>query len=205
MLIVNILVDYFLQQNPETQADIYKKVEWRQDVGDEKRGEHGEHLCWDPVWDPDFMICEKSILPKTRAVNFIHYYPGSPPTWASPVFTYEDEEWNADSYRLLCTGDSGSGQFTTNGMESIEDPSIPCRRCRDIEDRDKNFKHILTAIHTHGRRTGRYKDTYGKQHTLPCGTYFHRKDLRELRHKGMSQSLASPKIHNWIKDKYKNM
>ena len=199
------MVEYFLQQNPEIQADIYKKVEWKQDVGDEKRGEHGEHLCWDPVWDPDFMICEKSILPKTRAINFIHYYPGSPPTWASPVFTYEDEEWNADSYRLLCTGDSGSGQFTTNGMESIEDPSVKCRRCRDVDNKDTNFKHILTAIHTHNKFTY-YQDNYGKLHQPPCGTNFYRKDFQFYhRNKGISQSLAWPKIHNWIKYKYKNM
>ena len=150
------------------------------------------------------MICEKSILPKTRAINFIHYYPGSKPTWASPVFTYEDEDWHADSYRSLCSGDSGSGQFTTNGIESIEDPSVKCRRCRDVENKDINFKHILTAIHTHGYRTRHYKDAYGKLHQLPCGANFFQKNF-PYRYKGISQSLVWPKIHNWIKDKYKNM
>ena len=201
------MLEYFLQQNPETiKADIYQKVEWKQDVGDDRHnGTQGIHLCWHQFWDSDFMICEKSILPKTRAIKFIHHYHWPLPTWTSPVFMYEDEDWNADSYRTLCSGDSGSGQFTTNGMESIEDPSVKCRRCRDVDNKDTNFKHILTAIHTHGMFT-HYQDTYGKLHQPPCGTNFYRKDFQFYhRNKGMSQSLAWPKIHNWIKDMYTNM
>ena len=201
------MLEYFLQQNPETiKADIYQKVEWKQDVGDDRHnGTQGIHLCWHQFWDSDFMICEKSILPKTRAIKFIHHYHWPLPTWTSPVFMYEDEDWNADSYRTLCSGDSGSGQFTTNGIESIEDPSIPRTRYRDVDNKDKNFKHILTAIHTHNMFSD-YQDTYGKLHELPCGTNFYRKDFQFYnRNKGMSQSLAWPKIHNWIKDMYTNM
>ena len=100
-------------------ADIYKIIGWEQD--EEKHWKHGYHLCWDQNWDPNYMLCEKNILPKSRAVEFINYEPGKEPTWANPVFLYEDEDWNADSYRTLCKGDSGSGQFITNGMEFFMD------------------------------------------------------------------------------------
>ena len=140
-----------------------------------------------------------------QVVEFINYEPGKDPTWQNPVFLLEDEDWNANSYRTLCRGDSGSGQFITNSMESLENPIITCERCSNIDEEDRNLKYILTAVHTLGIISDWYTDQSGKRHTLPCGTNFYRKDLQYLRKKGISHSLAWPEIHRWIVDKYNTM
>ena len=104
----------------------------------------------------------------------------------------EDPPIWAQSYIEACSGDSGSGQFITNGHE-IQPQNFDKLKC------------ILTSVYT-----SNYADTFlyaGKTHGVPCGTYSYdaveSKLGRRVYYKtlGISQSTTHSDTLLWIKKK----
>ena len=134
------------------------------------------------------MICMKSDLPKTKIVTFIKQ-PGAEPTWNRPVFGVENAVEYADSYRMICRGDSGSGQFITN--EDVYESST-----------SDGSRMILAAIVSRNDyKNDPFIDEHGNSHEIPCGTnYYDKKREKYLQNRAVSHSITWPKIHRWIKD-----
>ena len=125
-------------------------------------------------------MCMKSVSPKTKILKVKLDGEGK---LSDPEFLGEEQPRDVWGYRQPCSGESGAGFFIANG-ESRE--SI-------------GFKYILAALHTTAARE-EFEDENGETHEVPCGSYtWNRKKNRYIQYTQYSQSLASPKIANWVK------
>ena len=187
--------------------DIYQEMVWTRHPENSSHPSKCSYGYWDnnrPFWDPTYMICMKTELPKTRSVKFMVEQPGAEPTWNRPYFELEDPWTGADSYISACFGDSGSGQFTTNQDTRLR---------KDFHDyktsATESIRMIITAIVTTGSSDDGIVDEKGVDITpngVPCGTNLynatHNTYFQSL---GVSEDVSSPKIHLWITNKYKNL
>ena len=107
----------------------------------------------------------------------------NPPIWAR-------------SYVAACDGDSGSGQFITNGYE-IKPKNFEKLRC------------VLASVHT-SRTSDKFLDHLGEERSVPCGTFTY--DAKESKKSGfkkniyfeahdVSQKTTNTDTLNWIKQK----
>ena len=86
-----------------------------------------------PTWDPSYMICMNSKLPKTKIVTY-KQKSGSP-DWANPQFDHHNAPSEIESYRVPCPGDSGSGQIFST-------------QYTDLQTRVEHKKFVLSAVLT---------------------------------------------------------
>ena len=147
-----------------------------------------------PWFKKDRMYCMDYIRPTAKTITFKSYgcafvdfqeyeeKDETPPMWSQ-------------SYVDGCRGDSGSGQFITNGYEL------------NHKHFDK-LKCILTSVAT---TMDKDKFSYGgKTYHVPCGTFSYdakaskREGTRKyFRTAGVSQSTTFPNTLAWIKEKIK--
>ena len=175
-----------------TKGDNYK--EWKWTAYNPIRT---DHLCKPvrPTWDPNYDICMKNKLPKTKTVTY-NRKPGSKPDWKDPSFDQEEytepqplQNHYRGGYRGPCLGDSGSGQFflveySTEGKSSNLQPV-------------KNSKFVLASVFSGW--VGNMFQTGYQTHRTPCGTYTY--DPRQkiyLQDTAYSQSITFSKIFTWI-------
>ena len=155
-----------------------------------------------PKWDPKYMICMKTELPKTDTVEFMVKQPETLPDWNDPSFLLENPWTGADSYISPCTGDSGSGQFTTNqDTQGLLGSDFDGHRIST----DESFKMILTGILSTLHRDDGIKDKNGKdiRDPVPCGTNLYSiKENKYFHSLGVTEAVSSPEIHQWITHKY---
>ena len=139
------------------------------------------------------MFCMEHMLPSTKILTL-----KSNGCKGVCLDDYKDEDepppiW-AQQYIEACKGDSGSGQFITNGHE--------------IKPENFNkLRAVLTSVYTQN-----YADAFvhaGKTYGVPCGTYSYdaaeSKQSKRVYFKtlGVSQSITYSKTLNWIKKKAK--
>ena len=161
-----------------------------------------------PKWDPKYMICMKTELPRTDTVQFMvnmdHFsVPNMVPNWNKPSFSLENPWAGAESYISPCDGDSGSGQFTTNqdtqGLlynNDFDGHKISI---------DESFKMILTGILSIVYLDDGIKDKKGKviRDPVPCGTNLYSiKENKYFQSIGVTHAVGSPEVHQWITHKY---
>ena len=106
-------------------------------------------------FNPNKLYCEENELPSTKIMIFkkkgkdgIHLDDYLEKKIAAPI--------ENKSYRVACSGDSGSGQFISNKVDYKQ------------QNLDR-FKFVQVAIHTEGGRS-EFKHG-GEEFTVPCGTY----------------------------------
>ena len=136
-------------------------------------------------FDPQHMYCMKSILPRTRTINFKPDDMKNYRTELEPV-----PEW-ITSYMQNCEGDSGSGQFISNNVNDYMHPS------KDIG----KLRYLLAGIGATAQRDF-FIDNNGIKHTVPCGSLaYDQKTKKYLESLDVSISTTNQKILNWIKKK----
>ena len=142
------------------------------------------------TWDPSYMICMNSKLPKTKIVTY-KQKSGSP-DWANPQFGHHNAPSEIESYRVPCPGDSGSGQIFST-------------QYTDLQTRVEHKKFVLSAVLTKGVYDNFYVKKFPfkeKSYRLPCGAYtYSKKQGKYIKGTSMSQSTTFPEIFNWIKGK----
>ena len=147
----------------------------------------------------DRMYCMEIELPVTKIVTL---KPGVCMDYLDDkdrIYTEKDESppvW-AGQYRTGCGGDSGSGQFVTNGYK-IKPENFHNLRC------------ILTSVYTTS-----HSDLFthqGEWYNVPCGTYSYNADESKksgyqdrvyFQAREVSQSTTYPDTLEWIKQKAK--
>ena len=107
------------------------------------------------TFDPEYHHCMKTELPSADVVTLHLDRSKMEIDWDNYQVDKEDPPTTISSYASACYGDSGSGQFITNGFEP--------------EDEGK-FRFILSAIFR-TRSGSQFKDDKGEQHQVPCGSY----------------------------------
>ena len=152
-----------------------------------------------PWFKKDRMYCMDYIRPTAKTITFKSYG-----CMGVALQEYEEKDetppvWS-QSYVDGCLGDSGSGQFITNGYE-INPKHFDKLKC------------ILTSV-----ATTMHKDKFsygGKKYDVPCGTFsydakaskrgsiFNFKKRKYFRTTGVSQSTTFPNTLAWIKEKIK--
>ena len=137
-------------------------------------------------FDADYKYCMKNDLPAANVATF-HSEGNSGIDWKNYQIEYEEPPITITSYASGCYGDSGSGQFITNGL----DP-----------EKDDKFRFILAAIFT--KRVGDiFKDDQGVEHKVPCGAYTFDKDAsiigarKYLQSYSISESITTPAYTFW--------
>jgi hypothetical protein len=158
---------------------------------------NSNNLCQsnNPDWDPKYMLCMKSKLPKTETVTFklkakTPKSKDKPIDWKNPLFVTDyNSKSESGGYRVPCTGDSGSGQvvLTSIGVTPLG-----------------SYKYVLAAITTYGLE-GTFVDK-GNPVNIPCGSYVQTNTLvpgmkKVLKTAEESHSTSWPEIFNWIKQK----
>ena len=146
------------------------------------------------TWNPNYMICMKSVLPKTKIVTFTRHL-GSQPNWGSPpIFNQEQAPDQIESYRVPCRGDSGSGQFFLTKY----DPDKP-------EYTQTPPKYVLAAVYK-----GEVSDAFQvllsngqdetDDHPMPCGGYTYNQKWKQYdTDTSFSESTTYSEIFQWIK------
>ena len=148
----------------------------------------------------DRMYCMENQLPVTKTVTL---KPGVCMTYRDErdrIYIEKDEYppvW-ADQYMTSCKGDSGAGQFVTNGYE-IKPENFDSLKC------------ILTSVST-SSHSDHFIDELGKKRNVPCGTYsYNAEESKKLgfqeriyfQTRQVSQSTTYPDTLKWIKKKAK--
>ena len=135
------------------------------------------------TWNSNYMICMKSVLPKTKIVTFTRHL-GSQPNWGSPpAFDQEQAPDKIESYRVPCIGDSGSGQF----FLARYDP--------EKENIQTPPKYVLAAVYK-----GSVSDVFDGIHRMPCGGYTYNQNWKQYdTETSFSQSTTYSEIFQWIK------
>ena len=137
-------------------------------------------------FDPQYMYCMKSILPRTRTINF------TPTTNGMENY---NSGWDpvpelVTSYMQSCAGDYGSGQFISNNVHDYMDPPT-----------EEKLRYLLAGIYTM-HKSDFFKDDNGNKYNVPCGSYaYDRKTKKYMESVSVSISTTNPKILNWIKGK----
>ena len=150
-----------------------------------------------PIWDPNYMLCMKSILPETKSVTYERKsrccgnFGKKPIDWKDPFFFQEDNSNGPKGYRVPCRGDSGSGQVVSISI----DPKLP-----------KSFKYVLASIYTGTMQDN--ANVNGINMDMPCGALaliydFNSNRVDTLESQALAQSTSWPKILDWIKNKAK--
>ena len=101
-------------------SDIYQ--EWKLKVEQSQEQMCADNFPW--RWRPAYMLCDKTLLPKTRTVSFSWdktiYWDKSREDidWKGPIFAKEDppERYGSD-YRVGCDGDSGAAEMALTYSE----------------------------------------------------------------------------------------
>ena len=141
-----------------------------------------------PTWDPSYMICMNSKLPKTKIVTY-KQKSGSP-DWANPQFDHHNAPSEIESYRVPCPGDSGSGQIFST-------------QYTDLQTRVEHKKFVLSAVLTTKGKDPFYVKKFffrEKSYRLPCGAYtYSKKHGKYIQEMSISQKTTFPEIFNWIK------
>ena len=94
----------------ESEPRLYQDIKWKADNG------HRSWCRYSKAWNPDFMVCIKSILPQADVglfeitdqsdeLNFLNFQKEYGPEGSLPDFQ--------TSYISICRGDSGSGNWIT--------------------------------------------------------------------------------------------
>ena len=135
-------------------------------------------------FNPAYQVCMKSKLPSASIGKFnLDSNSGdlSFVMWDNEVAQPE----NARAYILPCLGDSGSGQWITNGYK---------------EEYEYIFKQVLVAVHANHWHVN-YDDDQGVQFG-PCGGVMYFPSINDYRwDAASSQVLTWKEIFDWIKDK----
>ena len=144
------------------------------------------------------MYCMEYQLPITKTITFEPDICVDYVDERDMVYTANNENppvW-AHSYMKACAGDSGSGQFITNGYE-IKPEHFDNLRC------------VLTAVHT-SRSSDKFQDDLGEKRSVPCGTYSYNAEESKksgfqkkiyIESQDVSQRTTNSDTLNWIKTK----
>ena len=140
-------------------------------------------------FNADYQYCMKNVLPVANVATF-HSEENSGINWKNYQIGIEDPPMGVFSYATGCFGDSGSGQFITNGLDPKND----------------KFRFILAAIYSSG--VGDKFEVNGVAHNMPCGanSFSHADTLLNgkkhyLQPRTISESITTP-VHTlaWIKE-----
>ena len=139
-------------------------------------------------FNADYQYCMKNVLPVANVAT-LHSEENSGINWENYQIGIEDPPMDVFSYATGCFGDSGSGQFITNGLDPKND----------------KFRFILAAIYSSG--VGDKFEVNGVAHNMPCGANsFSRADTllmgkkHYLQPHTISESITTPvDTLAWIK------
>ena len=124
-------------------------------------------------FDPDYKYCMKNQLPAADVVT-LHSDGKSDIDWDNYQVGKEDPPTTISSYSAGCSGDSGSGQFISNGFEP---------------ENEEKFRFILSAIFT--KKVGNtFKDDKGEEYKVPCGSYTFNNEASYIGNRNYLQSYA---------------
>ena len=90
-------------------------------------------------------------------------------------------------YEAACSGDSGAGQFVTNGINPLE-----------VDENLDELRYVLVAIYV-GRINGDFQSK-GNTYEFPCGSYTWY-DGEYTQESGGSESTTWKENFDWIKRK----
>ena len=145
---------------------------------------HTSDCAVDDDFHPEYHYCMKSKLPVTETITI------DPDTL--PRYQNDKEEVirPRSVYISSCLGDSGAGQFISNGV-NLKEGTI-----------QNDPRYVLAAIDSYSH-ADQFADENGEMHRLPCGTYTYYHPSRDyLREYDLvSESITWPKSFKWIKQK----
>ena len=164
---------------------MYQEIEWRAyDENDD------DNECMKPrnapKFNTDYAVCMTSKLPSSNVGTFSRDPQSGSLTW----LTWEDEKPrdSAKGYLSICEGDSGSGQWITNGEDEDNFNSV------------LDLKYVLIAVLTSAFAVT-YDEPLYVHHLGPCGreVYFPDSDTYKW-YATSSQRITSNEIFDWIKN-----
>ena len=148
---------------------------------------HTSECAFSKTFHPEYHYCMKSKLPPTEIITI------NPDTLPSYQPEKEEVTRPISSYIMSCFGDSGAGQFISNGV-NLKEGTI-----------QNDPRYVLAAIGNLGiqKDHDEFADKNGKMHKFPCGTYTYDHQSGDYLQKWfpVSESITSPKNFKWIKKK----
>ena len=142
------------------------------------------------VYPAHYKYCMKSKLPDTESIVF-NSKNKKTLDWADLKNNYRVVRKEAPKglqlYEAACSGDSGAGQFVTNGINPLE-----------VDENLDELRYVLVAIYV-GRINGDFQSK-GNTYEFPCGSYTWY-DGEYTQESGESESTTWKENFDWIKRK----